>query len=78
MCAALRVEDTAAAVLTFANGALGTFIVSDTTVSPWNWEVDLARERRSRPREIENCFIVTGTKGGLAIPHLAALVLRQA
>src|SRR4029077_20310972 len=27
------VEDTAAAVLTFANGALGTFIVSDSTAS---------------------------------------------
>src|SRR5438132_11051436 len=30
------VEDTAAAVLTFANGALGSFIVSDATASPWN------------------------------------------
>jgi predicted dehydrogenase len=63
------VEDTAAAVLTFANGALGTFIVSDATASPWNWEAT-ARESAITPGEIENCFTVSGTRGSLSIPQL--------
>src|SRR5205085_83144 len=63
------VEDTAAAVVTFANGALGTFIVSDATASPWNWEAT-SRESAITPSELENCFIVAGTKGSLAIPQL--------
>lgn len=63
------VEDTAAAVLRFANGALGTFIVSDATASPWNWEAT-SRESAITPSELENCFVVAGTKGGLAIPQL--------
>jgi predicted dehydrogenase len=63
------VEDTAAAVLTFANGALGTFIVTDAAASPWNWEVT-SHEATMCPHENENCFHLTGTKGGLAIPTL--------
>jgi predicted dehydrogenase len=63
------VEDTAAAVLTFENGALGTFVVSDATPSPWNWE-STARESAITPAEAENCFTVAGTKGSLTIPQL--------
>ena len=63
------VEDTAAAVLTFANGALGTFIVSDATASPWNWEAT-SRESAITPSELENCFTIAGTRGGLSIPQL--------
>jgi predicted dehydrogenase len=63
------VEDTAAAVLRFANGALGTFIVSDAVASPWNWE-STSRESAITPYELENCFIVAGTRGSLAIPQL--------
>ena len=63
------VEDTAAAVLKFANGAIGTFIVSDATVSPWNWE-STSRESAITPYELENAFIVAGTRGSLSIPQL--------
>ncbi|MEJ0075079.1 MAG: Gfo/Idh/MocA family oxidoreductase [Alphaproteobacteria bacterium] len=63
------VEDTAAAVLKFANGALGTFIVSDATASPWNWEAT-SRESAITPSELENCFIIAGTRGSLSIPQL--------
>ena len=64
-----QVEDTAAALLTFANGALGTFIVSDATPSPWNWE-STSRESAITPSELENSFIVAGTRGSLSIPQL--------
>jgi predicted dehydrogenase len=63
------VEDTAAAVLTFVNGALGTLIVSDSAATPWNWEIS-SRENPVYPSETENCFVITGTKGGLAVPTL--------
>lgn len=63
------VEDTAAAVLRFANGAVGTLIVSDATPSPWNWEAT-SRESDITPSELENCFIVAGTHGSLSIPQL--------
>lgn len=63
------VEDTAAAVLRFKSGALGTLIVSDTASSPWTWEWT-ARENPVFPHEWENCFFIAGTKGSLAVPSL--------
>ena len=63
------VEDTAAAVLTFANGALGTLIVSDGAATPWSWELS-SRENPVYPSETEDCFLIAGTKGGLAVPTL--------
>jgi predicted dehydrogenase len=64
------VEDTAAAVLRFKSGALGTLLVSDTASTPWNWEWT-ARENPFFPHEPENAFIVAGTLGSLGIPTLA-------
>jgi predicted dehydrogenase len=63
------VEDAAACVLTFANGALGTLIVSDSAATPWNWELT-SRENPMYLSEAENCFTIAGTTGGLAIPTL--------
>jgi predicted dehydrogenase len=63
------VEDTAAAVLKFKSGALGTLIVSDTVSSPWSWEWT-SRENSFFPYEPENCCLIAGTKGSLAIPSL--------
>ena len=53
----------------FANGALGTLILADSTATPWNWEAT-ARDSAITPTENENCFHVAGTKGSLAIPQL--------
>jgi len=63
------VEDACAAVLTFANGALCTLILADSTATPWNWEAN-GHDSAMVPNEIENCFYVAGTKGGLAMPQL--------
>jgi predicted dehydrogenase len=63
------VEDTAAAVLRFESGALGTLITSDTASSPWNWEWG-SRENPAYPYEPENCFMIAGTLGSLALPTL--------
>jgi predicted dehydrogenase len=63
------VEDTAAAVLTFANGALGTLICSDTASTPWSWEWG-ARENPSFPYEGESCIDIAGTSGALSVPTL--------
>jgi predicted dehydrogenase len=63
------VEDTAAAVIRFESGALGTLIVSDAGSSPWTWE-GTSGENPFYPQEAQNYCMVTGTKGALAIPSL--------
>ena len=63
------VEDTAAAVLRFESGALGTLMTSDTASSPWNWEWG-SRENPSYPYEPENSLLIAGTLGSLAVPTL--------
>jgi len=63
------VEDTAAAVLRFKSGALGTLICSDTASSPWSWEWG-SRENPSFPYDQENCFILAGTRGCLSLPTM--------
>lgn len=63
------VEDTAAAVLTFASGALGTLLVSDSASAPWSWEWT-SRENPFYPHEPENCFLISGMRGSLSVPSL--------
>ncbi|MGE8941316.1 Gfo/Idh/MocA family protein [Leptospira interrogans] len=63
------VEDTAAAVLTFANGALGTLMISDAVSAPWSWEWT-SRENPWYPNEPENCYMVSGTLGSITVPTL--------
>ena len=61
------VEDTAAAILHFANGALGTVSVSDTVVAPWSWEMT-AGENPAYPHTDQSCYQIGGTHGALSIP----------
>ena len=63
------VEDTAAAVLTFANGALGTLLCSDTASTPWSWDWG-ARENPTFPYDSEACIDIAGTQGCLSVPTL--------
>ncbi|WP_420349814.1 Gfo/Idh/MocA family protein [Pelagibius sp.] len=64
-----EVEDTAAVLLTFENGALGTVVVSDTIVGPWSWEMT-AKENPVYPQTDEACYLIGGTHGSLALPNL--------
>lgn len=63
------VEDTAAALLHFENGALGTIVISDTVAAPWSWEMT-SGEDKAYPHTDQSCYFIGGTKGALAIPSL--------
>nr|WP_041757352.1 Gfo/Idh/MocA family oxidoreductase [Bradyrhizobium sp. ORS 278] len=63
------VEDTAAMILHFESGALGTFSVSDTVQAPWSYEFT-SGENPAYSRTQESCYQIGGTKGSLAIPQL--------
>jgi predicted dehydrogenase len=64
------VEDTAAVLVQFAGGALGTLLLSDTTTSPRSWE-HTSGENPVFPHEPnQDCIFLSGTLGSLAIPSM--------
>lgn len=62
-------EDVAAAVLEFETGAVGTITVSDSTVSPWSWEMT-SGEYPIYPVTPESCYHIGGTRGALSMPDM--------
>ena len=64
------VEDTVAINLRFANGALGTFLLSDTAAAPWSWEQTARENTYYAATDGEDCYHVAGTRGSIAVPTL--------
>jgi predicted dehydrogenase len=63
------VEDTSAAILTFANGALGTVLTTDSAATPWNIEMGLGENPRY-PMTGQDCSFFMGSSGALSFPGL--------
>ena len=62
-------EDVAAALLKFANGAIGTITVSDSIVAPWSWEMT-AHEYPIYPTTSQSAYQIGGSHGSLSVPDL--------
>lgn len=64
------VEDTLAATLRFANGALGSVVVSDTAASVLSWELTSGEDPAFPRHDDRDCYVIAGTQGSLGIPTM--------
>ncbi len=62
-------EESTALLFEFQSGALGTFLLSDVTPSPWTWE-QATGENPNFPRTSQNVYRFIGSKASLDFPNL--------
>jgi len=62
-------EDAVAISMKFVNSAVGTFLLSDRTPTPWTWEMALGESLRF-PKTGQNAIRFLGTEGALDFPNL--------
>ncbi|MBT8769063.1 Gfo/Idh/MocA family protein [Metapseudomonas boanensis] len=63
-------EDSAAVVLEFENGALGSLTGSDAVAAPWSWELTSGENPVYPHQPDQPCYLLAGTRGALSIPQL--------
>jgi predicted dehydrogenase len=64
-----EVEDTVAINFELVSGTLGTALVSDTTPSPWSYEL-VSGENSDYFKTDQDCYRFLGSKAALSFPHM--------
>ena len=64
-----EVEDTAAAILSFDNGAIATVLATDSAATPWNIEMGIG-ENLLFPATWQDCYFFMGSRGSLSFPNM--------